>query len=138
MRTIGWFGASILALAAFAGGWSLAARQASGVELRPGVTVFSEALSAHLAGTGVTVTVLCPGFTRTEFQQRAGLDVRRLPSVMWLDADALVRDCLHDVARGRVICIPSKRYRVMVGLLRLTPSRFLRGGGGEVTRRTRG
>ena len=42
MRTIGWFGASILAVAAFAGGWSLAARQASGVELRPGVTVFSE------------------------------------------------------------------------------------------------
>jgi hypothetical protein len=42
MRTIGRFGASILALVALAGGWSLAARQASGVELQPGVTVFSE------------------------------------------------------------------------------------------------
>ncbi|MGB8385989.1 MAG: SDR family oxidoreductase, partial [Dermatophilaceae bacterium] len=97
------------------------------------VTVFSEALSGQLAGTGVTVTVLCPGFTRTEFQQRAGLDVRRLPSAMWLDADAVVRDCLHDVARGRVISIPSLRYRATVGLLKLTPRRFLRGAGGEVT-----
>jgi hypothetical protein len=42
MRTIGRLGASILALAALAGGWSLAARQASAVELQPGVAVFSE------------------------------------------------------------------------------------------------
>jgi len=42
MRSFGWLGASILALATLAVGWSLAARQASGVELRPGVTVFSE------------------------------------------------------------------------------------------------
>jgi len=42
MRTIGRLGASILALTALAGGWSIAARRASGVELRPGVTVFSE------------------------------------------------------------------------------------------------
>ena len=97
------------------------------------VTVFSEALSGQLAGTGVTVTVLCPGFTRTEFQQRAGLDVRRLPSALWIDADELVRDCLHDVARGRVICVPTLRYRVIIGLLKLTPRRFLRGAGGEVT-----
>jgi hypothetical protein len=42
MRTIDRLGASILVLAVLAGGWSLAARQASGMELRPGVTVFSE------------------------------------------------------------------------------------------------
>jgi hypothetical protein len=42
MRTVGRFGASILALAGLAGGGSLAARHASGVELQPGVTVFSD------------------------------------------------------------------------------------------------
>ena len=42
MRTFSRLGASILALTALAGGWSLAARHASGVELQPGVTVFSD------------------------------------------------------------------------------------------------
>ena len=42
MRTIGRFGGSVLALTAVAGAWSLAARQASGLEFRPGVVVFAQ------------------------------------------------------------------------------------------------
>jgi hypothetical protein len=42
MRTIGRFGGSVLALTAVAGAWSLVARQASGLEIRPSVVVFSE------------------------------------------------------------------------------------------------
>jgi short-subunit dehydrogenase len=38
------------------------------------VLSFSEALSSEIAGTGVTVTALCPGPVRTEFQKRAGID----------------------------------------------------------------
>jgi hypothetical protein len=42
MRTIGRLGGSVLALLALAGGWSLAARGAAAVEIRPGVVVFSD------------------------------------------------------------------------------------------------
>ena len=48
--------------------------------------MFSEALSLQLAGTGVTVTAVCPGFTHTEFHERASADMSGVPSRMWLEA----------------------------------------------------
>lgn len=85
------------------------------------VTTFTMSLSLELLGTGVTATALCPGFVRTEFHQRAELDMTSLPAWAWLDADRLVRDCLGDVRLGRSVSVPSKRYRVTVSLLRHLP-----------------
>ncbi|HEY7008822.1 MAG TPA: SDR family oxidoreductase, partial [Jatrophihabitantaceae bacterium] len=50
------------------------------------VTMFSEALSVQLRDSGVTVTAICPGFTRTEFHERASADMSHVPERMWLDA----------------------------------------------------
>ncbi|MFC3689429.1 SDR family NAD(P)-dependent oxidoreductase [Aquipuribacter hungaricus] len=96
-------------------------------------TSFTESLSAVLAGTGVTATALCPGFVRTEFHSRAGMDVGRRASGWWLDPDDLVEDCLRDVRRGRAVSVPSRRYRALVVLLGLLPAgtyraRLLRSG----------
>jgi hypothetical protein len=87
-------------------------------------TVFTASLAGELAGTGVTATALCPGFVRTEFHRRAGMDVSHLPEWAWLTADRLVADCLADVRRGRAISVPSLRYKVAVAILRHTPLRF--------------
>jgi uncharacterized protein len=84
-------------------------------------TSFTEHLAAALQGTGVTATALCPGFVRTEFHQRAGMDVGSRSSGWWLDPDDLVEDCLRDVRRGRVISIPGRRYRVVATLLDMLP-----------------
>ena len=84
------------------------------------VTVFTESLAGELKGTGVTATALCPGFTATEFQQRAGISTPG-PTLVWLDPKKLVADCLQDVARGRVVSVPSVQYKTAVGLLRLLP-----------------
>jgi len=87
-------------------------------------TAFTAGLAGELAGTGVTATALCPGFVRTEFHRRAAMDVSHLPGWAWLDADRLVADCLADVRRGRVISVPSLRYKVAVAILRHIPLRL--------------
>ena len=67
---------------------------------------FSEGLANGLDGTGVGVHALCPGFVRTEFHERAGIDMEGTPSMLWLEVADVVRDCLADVAKGRVVIVP--------------------------------
>ncbi len=90
------------------------------------VTLFSEALALQLEGTGVHVCAICPGFTRTEFHQRAGADMSAVPAWMWLAADDVVRAGLRDAERGRSISVPSARYKLLVGLARYLPRPVLR------------
>ena len=92
------------------------------------VTVFSEGLAGELKGTGVTVTALCPGFTRTEFHGRAAIDHGDLPGFMWLDADNVVRDALADVDRGKVISVPGRQYKLISTALRSMPRPLVRQG----------
>ena len=82
------------------------------------VTTYSESLAVELAGTGVNVTALCPGWVRTEFHERAAIDTQTIPSWLWLDPDTTVRRGLADAEHGRVISIPSKRYRALMLMVR--------------------
>lgn len=83
---------------------------------------FSESLSTQLVGTGVRAMALCPGLVHTEFHQRGNVDTAGAPAFMWLTVDRVVDECLRDLARGKVISIPSRRYRVLIGIGRHLPS----------------
>ncbi|GIJ50754.1 short-chain dehydrogenase [Virgisporangium aliadipatigenens] len=90
------------------------------------VTNFSESIAGAVAHLGVRVTALCPGYTRTEFHARAGIDMSRTPDWMWLDADAVVREGLRDLRRGRPVSVPGLRYKVVVWGVRHLPRRLIR------------
>jgi short-subunit dehydrogenase len=93
------------------------------------VRTFTEALAVELKGSGVTATVLCPGFVRTEFHDRAGLDMDQIPDQGWLNAPYVVSEALADVRRGIVISTPSVRYKAASALLRLAPRSAVRAMG---------
>ena len=86
---------------------------------------FGEWAAHEYADRGVTVTTLCPGFTKTEFHQRMG--VKRGTGLLWLDADFLVREALADFEKGRVFSIPGAQYKTIIALTRAIPTRALQG-----------
>lgn len=75
------------------------------------VRVYSEGLANELRGSGVTVTALCPGWVRTEFHERAGIRTSTIPDWVWVDADRCVADALADAGRGRVVSVPTVRWK---------------------------
>ena len=86
---------------------------------------FSRWANSAYAPRGVTVTAVCPGFTHTNFHERAGLPKGQegIAGWLWLDARTVVAESLHDAARGKAVSIPSTKYKVLVALLRVLPSR---------------
>ncbi|HEV2639687.1 MAG TPA: SDR family oxidoreductase [Actinocrinis sp.] len=85
------------------------------------VTNFSESVAAELTGTGVRCMALCPGFTHTEFHERAEVETADIPSWMWLTVDQVVKTALHDLARGVPVSIPGAQYKVLAAASRYSP-----------------
>lgn len=72
---------------------------------------FSEALQAELAGTGIEVQALCPGYIHTDFHQaieREGFDKSRIPAGMWMQPDAVVAASLAALGGDRVLVVPGE------------------------------
>ncbi len=87
------------------------------------VLSFSEALAAELRGSGVTVTVLCPGPTRSGFQAAAGLHHAsdRAPSMSSADVAAIG---YHGMLRGQRLVIPGLGNKALVQATRLIPRKL--------------
>ncbi|MBB0245117.1 SDR family NAD(P)-dependent oxidoreductase [Streptomyces alkaliphilus] len=91
------------------------------------VVQFSQGAARDLAGSGVRIMALCPGFVRTEFHQRAGMGTSDIPGWMWLDADRVVDAGLRDLARGKSLSVPDPRYKALLGATKLVPRGVLGG-----------
>ena len=99
------------------------------------VNSFSESLSEELRGSGVQVMALCPGFTRTEFQDRAGIDTSGIPGFAWMSAEAVVDGALAALRRGEVVCVPGVGNRVVATAVSAMPRAAVRRISGLAVRR---
>lgn len=90
------------------------------------VTSFTESLSEELRGSGIRVQALCPGFTRTEFQERASIDTSQIPGFAWMSADAVVEASLQGLARGDVIVVPGGLNKALHAGTSLVPRGLVR------------
>lgn len=91
------------------------------------VTSFSEWADLTYREAGVRVMALCPGFTKTEFHGRMGVERSSAPGFLWLEPETLVRDALRDLERGRRVSVPGAAYKVIVTAQRYIPRGFLSG-----------
>ncbi|MFI7347112.1 SDR family NAD(P)-dependent oxidoreductase [Streptomyces sp. NPDC049936] len=91
------------------------------------VVQFTQGVAKDLAGSGVRLMALAPGFVRTEFHERAGMGTDNIPNWMWLDADKVVAAALDDLSRGKSLSIPDPRYKTLMGAAKLVPRGMLGG-----------
>lgn len=89
------------------------------------LSTFSEAIHMELAGTGLKVQALCPGFTRTDFHERIGIDKSKQKNVgiiRWMSPEKVVDISLKCLKKNQVICIPGLWNRILLfSLPRLLP-----------------
>jgi uncharacterized protein len=102
------------------------------------VTSLSEALHTEVRGSGVHVTALCPGLTRTEFQEHSNTTglATRIPDLAWTSVEQVAATGLRDVASNKTISVPGALYKVAVTGSDLLPRSITRWVSGTVTRTT--
>ena len=114
-------------------GWLLNVASVAGFQPAPKLAVYaatkayvlslSESLHEEVRGSGVKVTALCPGLTKTEFQHvsNPGGDTDRFPGAAWTSIELVARTGLDDVAAGKPISVPGTQYKLLTTLSSITP-----------------
>lgn len=85
------------------------------------VTSFSQSIHLEMRGSGVVVSCLCPGLTRTEFQERAGYDTSDIPARLWQEVEPVVSLGLEAAKEGKVVATPGPINKTWSRLMRTMP-----------------
>lgn len=91
------------------------------------VTSFTESVAEEVKGTGVRVAALCPGLTKTEFQEVShDGQPRNLPNFAWQSPEEVARVGLEGLASGKVVIVPGWHNQAVAAAVQLTPRGVLR------------
>ena len=103
-------------------GFSAGVRGATYSASKAWVTNFTESLDLQYRHLGVRAVAVCPGFTRTEFHDRAEMDMTGVPERLWLTVDQVVQTALRDLDKGKTVSVAGPQYKLIVGATRLLPT----------------
>ena len=92
---------------------------------------FSEAVAAEVSGKGIHVLALCPGATKTEFQDVAGV-AEKVPEFSYMSAEQVVRQAIAAVKSGKRTLVPGWMNKIMIGSTRLAPRSLMAGVAGSM------
>jgi len=106
---------NVASIAAYQPGPSMALYYAS----KSFVLSFSCALACELEGSGVTVTTLCPGVTRSEFHARANL--KRSKGFAMMQADDVARIGYRAMLRGKPVVISGWMNKLVAAVAKASP-----------------
>jgi short-subunit dehydrogenase len=100
------------------------------------VTSLTESLHEEAKGSGVHVTALCPGLTRTEFQSVSNTQhySNDYPSMAWTGVDDVARTGLADVVANKALSVPGVQYKLLSALTNVTPRWLRRKASAQVRR----
>jgi len=129
--------AAARAMAARGSGYLLNVSSVASFQAAPGLAVYAakayvtsltEALHEELRGTGVHVTALCPGLTKTEFQEHSNTTEYEatFPDFAWTSAESVAAAGLDGVAKNKTIVVPGALYKGLVVTSDITPRAFAR------------
>lgn len=105
------------------------------------VLSLTESLSEELAGSGVSVTALCPGITATNMVSKAqqkNQGLTKIPGIFIGDVDDVARQGYRACLKGEVICVPGVVNLAATVSSRAMPKWLLRRVSGIVGRYTSG
>jgi short-subunit dehydrogenase len=120
---------------------SLAAYQPNPISATYGATKafvhsFTHAVREEARGTAVTVMLVCPGYTHTEFHERAQLGPTDIPEFVWQSPETVATAALRDLDRGRAVSIPGLLNQTAAALSSTAPANITRRVAGLVIKRS--
>lgn len=107
-------------------GFQPAAKSAVYSATKAYVTSFTQAIHEEVRGKGVKVTVLCPGFTDTEFQDRGGFDRNGVPKAAWMSAEQVAAAGLSALNRNQAMCVPGVPNKLLAASTHVMPRGMVR------------
>jgi len=85
----------------------------------------SKAIGAELKGSGVTITTLCPGATKTGFAEKAGMEHTLLFKFFVMNPATVADIGYKALLKGKSVAIAGAYNQLLVWSSKITPSFIL-------------